>query len=139
MASRSEGLSLPSLRALTAVGLGLYTIAAGADAYFTREGLGGRPDLEGNPGLRALMEALGVGPALALAKIPAGLTLWFFAAWIGRAIHDDARWIEKIPTLPFLRRWMRSGDRCWIALGPLYIVAAAQLCGAFAWVWIKLR
>jgi hypothetical protein len=136
---RAPGLSLSALRALTAAGVVFYAFAAAADAYLTEAGLGGRLELEGNAGLRWLMQTVGIGPALALGKISAGLALWLIAAWIGSAIHDDAPWIEKVPTLPVLRRWLRSGDRCWLALAPLYCVGAAQACAACAWIWLRSR
>lgn len=104
----------------------------------TAAGLDGDPGLEGNPLVRALMEAVGIAPALGLAKILTGLALWFVAVRLGRAIHDNEPWIEKVPTLPVLRRWLRSGDRCWIALIPLYAVAAGQLLAAGAWLWLRL-
>lgn len=105
----------------------------------TSAGLGGNPELEGNAFVRALMTAVGIAPALALAKISTGLALWFAAARIGRAIHDNEPWIERIPTLPVLRRWLRSGDRCWVAVVPLYAVAAGQMFAAGAWLWLRLR
>ena len=134
---RSSGLSLSALRALTAAGVAFYALAAGLDVFMTMNGLGSDAGLEGNAFLRALMGVIGIQPALALAKISAGLALWLVAARIGRAIHDDAAWIEKVPTMPFLRRWLRSGDRCWIALVPLYAVAASQALAACAWMWLK--
>lgn len=135
--ARSSGLSLPALRGLTAAGVAFYALAAGMDAFMTMNGLGSDPGLEGNAFLRALMGAIGIQPALVLAKLSVGLALWLIAARIGRAIHDDAAWIEKIPTLPVLRRWLRSGDRCWVALVPLYAVAASQALAACAWLWLK--
>lgn len=138
-AGRSPGLSLQTLRARTALGVAFYALAAGMDAFMTMTGLSGDPGLEGNAFLRALMAAIGIQPALALAKISAGLALWFVAARIGRAIHDEESWIEKIPTLPPLRRWLRSGDRCWVALVPLYCVAASQAFAACAWLWLRYQ
>jgi len=135
---RSAGLSLTSLRALTAGGVAFYALAAGMDAFMTMNGLGSDAGLEGNAFLRALMGAVGIQPALALAKLSTALALWFVAARVGRAIHDDEAWIESVPTLPVLRRWLRSGDRCWVALVPIYAVAASQSLAACAWIWLKL-
>lgn len=136
---RSPGLSLRALRTLTVAGAVFYALASGADAFMTTAGLGGNPELEGNSFLRALMAAVGVKSALALAKISTGLALWFVAARVGRAIHDEESWIEKIPTLPVVRRWLRSGDRCWVALAPLYAVAVSQAFAACVWMWLRLR
>ena len=134
---RTSGLSLPTLRAGATTGIVFYAVAAGLDAAMTIGGLGSNPELEGNAFLRTLMAAIGIHPALALAKIAVGLALWLVAAWLGRAIHNEEAWIEKVPTLPPLRRWLRSGDRCWVALVPLYCVAAAQACAACAWLWLR--
>jgi hypothetical protein len=137
MSARQPGLSRDALSAGAAAGAALYALAAALDAAMTIKGLGGDASLEGNAALRSLMATAGIRPALALAKLSTGFALWSVAFWIGRAIHDEAPWIEKVPTLPVVRRWLRSGDRCWVALVPLYAVAAAQLFAAC--LWLSLR
>lgn len=80
------------------------------------------------------MESCGIGWALALDKAAVGLACWLIAVRGSAAIHAGEPWIWRIPMLAVVRRWMRSGDRSWIALLPLYGVAAAQALAAAAWL-----
>ena len=125
---------LPRLRRLTHWGTLFYVLAASADSFLTWSGLGGDPRLEGNPFLRRAMETVGVGWTLAVGKGAVGLICWFIALRGASAIHHGEPWIWRIPMLPPVRRWIRAGDRSWIALAPLYAVAAAQALAAAAWL-----
>lgn len=129
-------MSLPALRSAANWGLLLYLAAALADAGLTHAGLDGSAAGEGNPFLRALMERVGIVPALAAVKGAVGLLFWKLALFYGAAVHNREPWIWRIPSLPPVRRWMRSGDRCWTALAPLYGVALAQALAAASWLLV---
>jgi hypothetical protein len=111
----------------------LFFVAAAGDAYLTYIGLAGSVELEGNPVMKSAMEQAGILPALVLIKTIVGLALWFLAERGGRAIHQAEEWIWSLPMLPPVRVWLKAGDRCWIALLPLYGVAFAQLVAALMW------
>ncbi len=128
---------LARLRRLAALGAALYAAAAAADAGLTWAGLRGAAGGEGNPFLRATMTRLGVAPALLVEKGAVGLAFWWLAVRVGAAIHRDEPWVRRVPMTPPVRRWMRSGDRWWTALLPLYGVALAQALAAG--LWLSLR
>jgi hypothetical protein len=117
---------------LLAAGAGLFLAAACADAALTWVGTGGDPAFEGNPFVRRAMERFGPWGLLLAKSIAAGLCLLAAAAW-EEPIRRRAAWVERLPMLPWTRRWLLSGDRSWVAFVPLYGVALAQLAGALAW------
>lgn len=119
-------------RRLLVLGAGLFAAAACADAALTWLGTGGDPSLEGNPFVRAAMERFGPWGLLLAKSLAAGLCLLVAATW-EEPIRRRAAWVERLPMLPWTRRWLRGGDRSWVAFVPLYGVALAQLAGAMAW------
>lgn len=122
------------LHRLALWGAALYVAAGAADAILTWHGLEGATGFEGNPFLRGTMDRIGIVPALMLEKA-AVAALCYFVAWrLGRAIHRDEPWIWKIPMSPPVRRWMKRNDRWWIALAPIFAVAAAQAAAAASWI-----
>lgn len=126
-------MSFEQLRGMARTGLILFLGAAAGDACLTYVGLAGNVELEGNPVMKEAMKAAGILPGMLLAKALTGLACWLIALFVGRAIHESREWIWKVPMLPAVRRWMKAGDRCWIALLPLYGVAFAQLVAAMMW------
>ena len=122
------------LRRLALWGAALYLAAGSADAMLTWRGLGGASGFEGNPFLRTTMEHLGIIPALLLEKLAVAAVCYAIATRGGLAIHRNRPWIWKVPMSPPVRRWMKRGDRWWIALAPLFAVAAAQAAAALSWL-----
>jgi hypothetical protein len=47
--------------------------------------------------------------------------------------------MESGPATRRARAWVRSGDRSWVAYGPLYGAALGQLLAAGSWLWLGLR
>ena len=125
---------LRRLRHLAWLGFCLYAMTAAADALLTQAGLNGQPSMEGNPFVRWTMGRIGIGWALLLEKAAVGLACAFIALRAAPAIHRGDNWIWKVPMLPPVRRWMKSGDRSWIALIPLYGMVLAQACAVGAWL-----
>jgi hypothetical protein len=119
-----------------AAGAALYAFAAVADAVMTVRGLGGDLALEGNAGLRGLMERIGIVPALVVEKSVVALACLWIAWFVAPEIRRGASWIERVPSTPWARAWMRRGDRSWIAYIPLYGTALLQLFAALLWALI---
>lgn len=117
---------------LLAAGGGLFLAAALADAALTWLGTGGDPSFEGNPFVRSAMERFGPWGLLLAKSVAAGVCLLAVAGFEA-PLRRRARWLDRIPMLPWTRAWLRSGDRSWVAYVPLYGVALAQLAGALAW------
>lgn len=118
-------------------GVLLYALAAWADAALTLRGLGGDLALEGNPFLRATMARLGAGPGLFVEKLATGLVCVALAYFLEPEIKRRAAWIDKVPSTPWARAWMKRGERSWIAYVPLYGTAAFQLFGAASWAALR--
>lgn len=82
------------------------------------------------------MARLGIVGALLIEKTAVGLACGLVALLMGPAIHRNDPWVWKVPMTPWVRRWMRRGDRSWTALIPLYGMVAAQALAAAAWLWL---
>jgi hypothetical protein len=116
------------------LGIALYALAAAADVAATLMGIGGNPALEGNPILRATMQWLGPAPGLVLQKAIIGAVAVGIAKVGEGAIRRGDPWIWRIPMTRWVRRWMRRGDRSWIAFIPLYAAALAQGIACASWL-----
>jgi hypothetical protein len=114
-------------------GVSLYAAAALADTLMTVKGMGGDLTLEGNPVMRAAMQALGVEAGLLVQKVAIGAITALIASRGAQAIQSRSEWIWKIPMTPPVRRWMQRGDRSWVAYIPLYAAIAAQAFAVASW------
>ena len=114
-------------------GVALYAAVALADTYMTLWGVGADLQLEGNPVMRGLMQQLGATMGLATQKAVIGGCTIVIAVVGERAIQRREPWIWKIPTTPWVRRWMRRKDRSWIAFIPLYAATIGQAFAVASW------
>ncbi len=114
-------------------GVALYAAAALADTWLTLEGIGGSLAMEGNPMMRAVMASLGPTTGLIAQKAAVGAAAIFIAAAGRPAIRNRSAWIDRVPSTRWARAWMRSGDRSWIALIPLYVATCGQVLAALSW------
>ncbi len=114
-------------------GATLYAAAALADTLLTLEGVGADLQLEGNPVMRGSMQQLGAAMGLATQKAVIGGCTIAIAVVGERAIQRREPWILKIPTTPWVRRWMRRKDRSWIAFIPLYAATIGQAFAVASW------
>ena len=119
------------------IGIAFYVIGALADGYMTLSGIGGNLALEGNPIVRWVMAQLGPQAGLVAQKTLVGALATLIAVHGSRAIKNREQWIEKVPSTPWGRDWMRRRDRSWIAFLPLYMVATAQALAAASWFALK--
>lgn len=127
------------VRGRLGLGLALYVVTALADTAMTVRGMAGNLQMEGNPVMRAMMELMGVQAALFVQKGGIGALAAVVAVQGERAIRSRAEWIWKVPSIPWVRRWMRRGERSWIAYLPLYGASVAQAFAAASWAALELR
>lgn len=116
------------------LGGAFYVLAALADIHLTLAGMNGDLSLEGNAVMRALMARIGIAEGLWVGKAAVGLACCAIAAFGEPEIRRGAAWIDKVPSTPWARAWMKRGDRAWIAYIPLYGTACFQLLAALSWL-----
>jgi hypothetical protein len=120
------------------LGVTLYAAVALADGLLTLRGMGGDLELEGNPVMRAAMRALGLEMGLLVQKVAMGAVGAAVAYWGAPAIRKRSPWIWRVPMTPPVRRWLKRGDRSWIAFIPLYAAIAAQAFAVASWTALYL-
>jgi len=118
------------------LGTGFYCLAAIADAVLTMRGINNDPSLEANLILRFFMVKLGILETLLIFKTIVGVVCVLVAVYLRPEIKRRAEWIQHVPMLPVVRRWLNSGDRSWIAYIPLYATAMAWALAAMTWLWL---
>ena len=98
----------------------------------------GNLTMEGNPIMRGMMAALGPTWGLVTEKLAIFGMCLAIAIFYGHAIQEQKPWIYKIPSTKWARQWMRAGDRSWIALVPLYVIAISQGLAAVSWIVLEI-
>jgi len=135
--ARDEGPSFLRRHAL-GCGVVLYAAVALADTNMTLRGVGSDLQLEGNPVMRGMMRQLGAATGLAIQKAVIGVATIAIALVGEPAIQRRESWIWKIPSTPWVRSWMRSGDRSWIAFIPLYAASIGQGFAVASWAALPI-
>lgn len=120
-----------------AAGLGFYALGAIFDIEMTLTGIAGSLEREGNPVMRFMMARFGPEAGLWLEKSVAGLFCGLIAACGAPEIKRRAEWIWKVPMTPWVRGWMKRGERSWIVYIPLYGTALFQYLAALSWTFVS--
>jgi hypothetical protein len=85
-----------------------------------------------------MMRQLGAAMGLATQKVVIGAGTIAIAVVGEPAIQRREPWIWKIPSTPWVRSWMRSGDRSWIAFIPLYAATLGQGFAVASWAALPI-